>query len=153
MKKKIDIRNKKAWFEYEIIESFSAGIMLTGTEIKSIRDGKVSFTDSYCLFIENELWLIGTHISEYSHGNIYNHDPKRNRKLLLNKTEILRISRKIKEKGLTIIPLRVFTNEKGLAKLGIGIAKGKKLHDKREDMKEKDNKKELARISKEYWYI
>ena len=122
--------------------------MLTGTEIKSIRDGKVNFTDAYCFFIGHELWLKGLHISEYSYGSYNNHIPKRDRKLLLNKKELLKIKKKISEKGLTIIPTRMFVNERGIAKLAIAVARGKAKFDKRHDIKDRDNKRELDRYMK-----
>jgi SsrA-binding protein len=145
MQQNINIKNKKAGFEYELFDKFIAGIQLTGTEIKSIRGGRVSFVDSYCVFIENELWITGLHISEYLYGTYNNHDPKRNRKLLLNKIELKKIRRKVEEKGFTIVPLRCFINENNLAKIEISIARGKKSYDKREDIKIKDNKREITR--------
>ena len=146
--KDINIKNKKASFNYEFVDKYTAGIMLTGTEIKSIRDGKVNFTDAYCFFIGHELWLKGLHISEYSYGSYNNHIPKRDRKLLLNKKELLKIKKKISEKGLTIIPTRMFVNERGKAKLAIAIARGKAKFDKRHDIKDRDNKRELDRMMK-----
>jgi len=122
--------------------------MLTGTEVKSLREGKASFNDSYCIFNKGELWLKSFHISEYSHGTVNNHDPVRERKLLLNKRELKKLEAKIKEKGYTIIPLRLFFNEKNLAKLEIGLGKGKKLHDKRETIKQRDTERELKRYVK-----
>lgn len=145
MANQINIKNKKAWFEYFLLENFTAGIQLTGTEIKSLRDGKANLTDSYCLFVGEELFVKSLHISEYTFGTHYNHDPKRDRKLLLNKRELRKILTKTKEKGLTIIPTLLFINEKGLAKLDISIAKGKKLYDKRETLKTKDTKREIDR--------
>ena len=146
--KVINIKNKKASFNYEFIDKYTAGIMLTGTEIKSIRDGKVNFTDAYCFFIGYELWLKGLHISEYSHGSYNNHLPKRDRKLLLNKKELLKIKKKISEKGLTIIPTRMFVNDRGYAKLAIAVARGKAEYDKRHDIKDRDSKRELDRYMK-----
>ena len=148
MRKEINIKNKKASFNYEFIEKYTAGIVLTGTEIKSIRDGKVSFTDSYCFFAGNELWIKGLHISEYSYGSYNNHLPKRDRKLLLNKKELKKIQKKIQEKGLTIVPVRLFINERGYAKVVIAIARGKAKYDKRQDIKDRDNKRDLARLMK-----
>jgi len=142
MNKSFNIPNKKARFENEILEVYSAGILLTGTEIKSIRQGKVSFNDSYCFFAGNELFVRNLHISEYSHGNIYNHDPLRIRKLLLTARELRKLHSKVKEKGLTIIPLRIFSSERGFAKMEIALAKGKKLYDKRDSLREKQYKKE-----------
>src|SRR5690242_4449114 len=144
----MEIRNRQAFFEYHIDDKFTAGIILTGTEVKSLREGKASFNDSYCLFQKGELWIRSFHISEYSHGTINNHDPVRERKLLLNKRELKKLEAKIKEKGYTIIPLRLFFNEKNLAKLEIGLGKGKKLHDKRETIKQRDTERELKRYVK-----
>lgn len=148
MDKNIVIKNKKALFQFEILEKFSAGIVLTGTEIKSIRMGKASFVDSYCHFENNELWVKGLHIAEYDWGTYNNHDPKQERKLLLNRKELNRLQRRSQEKGLTIVALKLFTNEKGLAKLEIALAKGKQMHDKREDLKQKDAKREIDRFKK-----
>ena len=122
--------------------------MLTGTEVKSLREGKASFNDSYCIFQNGELYIRSFHISEYSHGTVNNHDPVRERKLLLNKRELKKLEAKIKEKGYTIIPLRLFFNEKNLAKLEIGLGKGKKLHDKRESIRQRDTERELKRYVK-----
>ena len=139
------IKNKQANFEYFIIEKYEAGIQLMGTEIKSIRAGKATITDGYCSFIGNELYLMNIHISEYSFGSFYNHAPKRERKLLLNKKELKKIQGKLKDVGMTIIPLAIVMNERGFAKVEIGIAKGKKMHDKRDTLKEKDAKIEMDR--------
>jgi SsrA-binding protein len=144
----INIRNKKAWHDYEFLERYTAGMQLTGTEIKSIRAGKASLVDAYCYFSENELWVKGMHISEYDFGNLNNHDPKRDRKLLLNRKELKKLAKNVKEKGLTIIALRIFLAENGYAKLEIALAKGKKEYDKREDLKKKDSKRELDRMMK-----
>jgi len=146
-KNAISIRNKRASFEYFLLEEFVAGMLLTGTEIKSIREGKANLTDAYCAFKSDELYVINMHVAEYKFGSIYNHEPKRDRKLLLNKRELRKIATKTKEKGLTLIPLQLFVNEKGLAKLKFAIAKGKKLYDKRETLKTKDNKREMDRAS------
>ena len=148
MSKEINIKNKKASFNYEFIDKYTAGIVLTGTEIKSIRDGKVNFSDAYCFFIEHELWLKGLHIAEYSYGSYNNHIPKRDRKLLLNKKELLKIKKKISEKGLTIVPVRMFLNERGYAKIVIAVARGKAKYDKRHDIKDRDNKRDLDRYMK-----
>lgn len=145
---KIVIKNKKAFFQYEILETFTAGIVLTGTEIKSIRDSKASMVDAFCKFINGELWLTGMHIAEYSHGTYNNHEPKRERKLLLNRNELRKLFRSSQEKGLTIVGLKLFVNSKGLAKVEIGLARGKKMHDKREDLKKKDSKREMDRLNK-----
>lgn len=144
----MEIKNRQAWFEYHIDDKYVAGMMLTGTEVKSLREGKASFNDSYCIFQKGELWIRSFHISEYSHGTVNNHDPIRERKLLLNKRELKKMQGKIKEKGYTIIPLRLFFNEKNLAKLEIGLAKGKKLHDKRETIKQRDTEREMKRYIK-----
>lgn len=141
----IRIRNKKAFFNYEIIDKYTAGIQLFGTEVKSIRNAKVSFTDSYCVFISNELWLRGIHISEYSFGSYNNHVPKRDRKLLLNQKELLKIRKKTVEKSLTIIPLNIFFSDSGFVKVEIGIARGKRQYDKRETLKQKDSKRDIDR--------
>ena len=123
-------------------------MVLLGTEVKSMREGKVSFNDGYCIVHKGELWLKSLHIAEYSHGNLNNHDPLRDRKLLLRKREIQKIESKLKEKGYTLIPLRIYFNEKGLAKMELGLAKGKKLHDKRESIKQKDVEREMKRYLK-----
>lgn len=144
----INIKNRKASFEYEFINKFIAGISLKGTEIKSIRNNKASISDAYCIFIDEILVVKNLHIAEYPNGGYLNHEPKRDRKLLLNKQEIHKISGKVKEKGNSIIPIRLFINEKGKAKLEIALAKGKKIYDKRYSIKEKDQKRELDRNSK-----
>ncbi len=141
----IVIKNKKAAFEYFLLEEFTAGIQLTGTEIKSIRTGKVSFVDSFCVFEGEELYVKGLHISEYSHGTHYNHDPKRDRKLLLTARELKKLATRVKEKGFTIVPVQLYINEKGLAKLDIALARGKHTFDKRETLKRKDIEREMER--------
>ncbi|MFV0520868.1 MAG: SsrA-binding protein SmpB [Mangrovibacterium sp.] len=142
----INIRNKRAYFEYEILDKYVAGIQLVGTEIKSIRSSKASIVESYCRFAkDDELYVINMNISEYDFGNINNHVARRDRKLLLHKKEMTKLQQKLKESGLTIIPLRMFINNRGLAKLEIGLAKGKKLHDKRESLKQKDAKRDMDR--------
>jgi len=151
MQAKINIRNKKARFEYEILDEYVAGIKLSGTEIKSIRQSKARITESFCEFSETgELFVINMFIEEYSHGNIYNHKAKSARKLLLNKRELKKLQKEIQNVGLTIIPLKLFMTEKGWAKLSIALCRGKKLHDKRETLKDKDSKRELARIKKDF---
>lgn len=140
-----EIKNRTAYYEYFIDDKYTAGIVLTGTEVKSLRTGKASFNDSYCIFQKGELWIKSFHIAEYSHGTINNHDPLRERKLLLSKRELKRLENKLKEQGYTIIPLRLFFNEKNIAKLEIGLAKGKKLHDKRETIKQRESDRELKR--------
>lgn len=144
----INIKNKKAFFEFEIIESFTAGIQLQGTEIKSIREGKAGLVDSYCQFFGGELYVKNMHIAEYFFGNLQNHEAKRERKLLLTKKELRKLDRKVRETGLTIVPLRLFLNEKGYAKIDIGLAKGKKIYDKRESLKEGDSKRDIDRAMK-----
>jgi SsrA-binding protein len=144
----MEIKNRSAYFEYYIDDKYIAGIVLTGTEVKSLRAGKASFNDSYCLFQKGELWIKSFHIAEYSHGTVNNHDPIRERKLLLNRRELKKLEAKIKEKGYTIVPLRLFFNEKNLAKVEIGLGKGKKLHDKRETIKQRDTERELKRYIK-----
>lgn len=144
----INIRNKKASFDYEFVDEYIAGIQLFGTEIKSIRAGKASLIDSHCFFIKGELWVKGMHIAEYKFGSFYNHIEKRERKLLLNKKELEKLERKTKETGLTIIPYRLFINQKGFAKLKIALAKGKKTYDKRESLKKQDHRREIDRLMK-----
>ncbi|HAX95337.1 MAG TPA: SsrA-binding protein [Prolixibacteraceae bacterium] len=144
----IFIKNKKAFFEYEIIESFTAGIVLLGTEIKSIRAGRANLTDSYCQFVSNEMYVRNLHISEYELGTCNNHIAKRDRKLLLQRRELQKWQKKVKESGLTIIPLKLFINDKGLAKIEIGLCKGKKVYDKRESIKQRDAGREMDRMMK-----
>lgn len=144
----INIRNKKAWHDYEILEKFVAGIQLVGTEIKSTRAGKVSLVDSYCHFYNGELFVKGMHIAEYKYGNIFNHIPSRERKLLLSKRELNKLEKNVREKGLTIIALRIFIAKSGYAKVEIALARGKKEFDKREDMKKKDTQRQLERFIK-----
>ncbi len=145
MENNIRIKNRKAYHEYFLLEKYVAGIQLTGTEIKSIRTGKVSLAEGYCTFKKKELFVINLHIAEYKFGTHYNHEPKRDRKLLLTKRELKKLTTKTKEKGFTIIPTVLFINEKGLAKLEIAVAKGKKLYDKRESLKTKDSKRDMDR--------
>jgi SsrA-binding protein len=141
----IKIKNKRISWEYFLIEKLVAGIVLTGTEIKSIRQGKANLADAFCYFEEGELFVRGMHISEYSYGTYNNHITKRDRKLLLNARELKKLHIKVKEKGMTIVPVVLFINEKGLAKLEIALAKGKHFYDKRESLKEKDTKREIDR--------
>lgn len=151
MQKNINIQNKKARFEYEILDTFIAGIQLTGTEIKSIRDSKARITESFCEFNEaGELFVINMFIEEYSFGSFYNHRAKSERKLLLNKKELKKLRKEVQNVGLTIIPLKLFITDKGWAKLQIALCKGKKLYDKRQVMKDRDQKKSLDRIKKSY---
>lgn len=151
MQKPVNIKNKKAKFEYEILDTYTAGIVLSGTEIKSIRDSKASIAESFCEFNDRgELFVINMTIQEYVYGNYYNHKPKAERKLLLNKRELKKLEKEVNIKGNAIIPLRLFVNEKGLAKLDIALGKGKKLFDKRDTIKDRDNKRNLDRIKKIY---
>ena len=151
MQKKINIQNTRARFEYELIEQYTAGLVLTGTEIKSIRLGKVTITDSFCEFNERgELFVINMNIQEYAWGTRYNHRPKAERKLLMNKRELRKLEKEVKNVGLTIVPLRVFITDKGYAKLVIALAKGKKLYDKRETIKDRENKRNLDRVKKAF---
>lgn len=142
----INIKNKKASFDYAFIETYTAGLVLTGTEIKSIRQGKASLVDTYCFFELDELWVKNMHIAHYLFGTFNNHDTKRDRKLLLTKKELVKLKRASMSPGYTIVPVRLFINEKGLAKLVIALAKGKKEYDKRESLKEKDDKRQMARM-------
>lgn len=144
----INIKNKRATFDYELLDTYTAGIVLTGTEIKSIRLGKASLVDTYCLFEKNELWVRNMHIAEYFYGTYNNHAARRDRKLLLNRNELRKLTRATKETGFTIIPTRLFINEKGLAKLVIAVAKGKKQYDKRQSLKEKEDKRDMDRMFK-----
>lgn len=151
MQKNINILNKKARFAYEILDKYTAGIVLTGTEIKSIRNSKASIAESFCEFNDKgELFAVNMTIEEYAFGNYYNHRPKAERKLLLNKRELKSLNKDVQQKGLAIVPLRLFINEKGFAKLEIVLAKGKKLYDKRDTIKDRDNKRNLDRIKKIY---
>lgn len=151
MQKNINIQNKKARFEFEILDKLVAGIQLTGTEIKSIRLSKARITESFCEFNERgELFVVNMYIEEYLYGHHYNHKPKSERRLLLNKRELKSLKKDVEAKGNTIVPLRLFINDNGFAKLEIALAKGKKTHDKREVIKDRDNKRDLARIKKNY---
>ena len=143
-----ELRNRQAYHEYFIDAKYEAGMVLLGTEVKSLRAGRASFNDSYCLIHKGEIWLKSLHIAEYSHGTVNNHDPLRDRKLLLEKREIKKIEAKLKEKGYTLVPLRIFFNDKNLAKIEIGLARGKKLYDKRESIKQKDVEREMKRYLK-----
>ena len=151
MKKSINILNKKARFSYDLLDTYTAGIVLTGTEIKSIRASKASIAESFCEFNDSgELFVINMTVQEYDHGNHFNHRPKAERKLLLNKKELRKLEKEVKNTGLTIIPTKLFINEKGFAKLKIALAKGKKLFDKRETIKDRENKRNLDRIKKNF---
>lgn len=150
MLKKLDIVNKRAKFEYEFLYTLEAGIMLQGTEIKSIRMGHINLNDSYCIIYEGQLYLDKLHISEYANGTYNNHEPRRRRKLLVKANELKKLHAKVKERGFTIIPYRVYINERGFAKVEIALARGKKSYDKRESLKEKDVKRDLERGGKDY---
>lgn len=145
----IIVKNKKALFEFSLLETFEAGIVLLGSEIKSIRAGKANLQEAFCLFDDGELFIRGLHIAEYTHGGYANHEPLRQRKLLLKRTELKKLQQKLKEKGLTIVPIKLYLNDKGLAKLEIALAKGKKLYDKREAIKARDIKKQLDSTRKQ----
>ncbi len=142
---KINIENRRARFDYQFLEQFTAGIVLQGTEIKSIREGKAGLSDSYCYFRGGELYIKNLHITEYSEASFKNHEPLRERKLLLSKTELRKLEGKLKDRGLTIIPVRLFLSDRGFAKVDIALAKGKKEFDKREDIKKKDAEREIGR--------
>lgn len=144
----IDLKNKRARFEFELLDDYLAGIVLTGTEIKSLRTGKGSIAESFCVFLNGELFIRNMYIAEYEQGSYNNHLPRRDRKLLLGKTELNKLEKKLKDKGLTIVPSVAFLNDKNLVKVKIHLAKGKKLHDKREVMKDKDTKREMDRAMK-----
>lgn len=144
----VNIKNKRATFDYELVETFTAGIVLTGTEIKSIRLGKASLVDTYCFFERGELWVKNMYVAEYFYGTYNNHNARRDRKLLLNKNELRKLSRLTKETGFTIIPIRLFISDKGLAKVVIAVAKGKKQYDKRQALKEKEDKRSMDRMFK-----
>ena len=141
-----EIRNRQAYYDYFIDDKYDAGMVLTGTEVKSLRSGRASFNDSYCYFHRGEMYIKSLHIAEYTHGTSSNHDPLRERKLLLNKKELRKIESKIKEKGVTVVPLRIFFSEKGIAKIEVGLGKGKKQYDKRETIKERDNQREMKKF-------
>ncbi len=150
-KNKINIKNKRARFDYEILDKYIAGIQLVGTEIKAIREGKANLSDSFCEFNDRgELFVVNMYINEYSHGTHYNHQPKRERKLLLNKKELKKLRREVDKNGMTIVPLRMFITEKGWAKLEIGLARGRKRYDKRQLLKERDIKRQLDQVRKAY---
>ena len=144
----MEIKNRSAYHEYFIEDKYDAGIVLAGTEVKSLREGRASFNDSYCFFHKGELWIKSLHITQYSHGTSNNHNPVQERKLLLHKKELRKLEAKTKEKGYAIVPLRIFFNDKGLAKLEIGLGKGKKLYDKRETIKQRDTERDLKRYLK-----
>ena len=147
-KSNIVIKNKRAGFDYEFISRYEAGIQLYGTEIKSIREGKAGLTDTYCTFINNELWIRSMHIAAYTFGTYSNHEVRRDRKLLLHRKELQKLRRETKESGLTIVPIKLFINGKGIAKLEIALARGKKSYDKRQTLKEKEDKRSIDRAMK-----
>jgi len=146
----VNIKNKRASFDYEFLDLYTCGIVLTGTEIKSIRQNKASLVDTYCIFIGGELWVKNMHIAEYFYGSYNNHQARRDRKLLLTKKELRKLQQTDKTAGLTIVPVRMFINEKGLCKVVIALAKGKKEYDKRDSLKEKDDRREMDRIMKKF---
>jgi SsrA-binding protein len=150
-KPSVSVDNRRARYEYEFIETYDAGIVLQGTEIKSIREGNVNLRDAYCVFKKGELYVRSLFIAEYKHGNQFNHEERRVRKLLLKRRELRKLEKKVKEKGFTIVPVRLYLNDRGLAKVRIALAQGKKVHDKRKSLKEKDLKREIARASRERW--
>jgi len=151
VKKNINIKNKKAKFEYELLDTYVAGIVLAGTEIKSIREGKASITQSFCEFNDKgELFVINMQVDEYSHASHFNHRPKAERKLLMQRRELKKLRKDVTTSGLTIVPLNLFINDRGLAKVRIALAKGKKLYDKRETIKDRDSKRNLARVKKSF---
>ncbi|MEX0996545.1 MAG: SsrA-binding protein SmpB [Flavobacteriaceae bacterium] len=150
LQKTINIKNRKAKFNYEFLDKFTAGIVLKGTEIKSIREGKASIAESFCEFQDGELFVINMNVEEYSHASHFNHAPKSERKLLLNKRELAKLHKEVRAGGLTIVPLNLFINDNGLAKLSIALAKGKKEYDKRDTIKERDTKRNLRRIKKSF---
>lgn len=151
LQKTVKIKNRKARFEYDILDKYVAGIVLRGTEIKAIREGKASIAESFCEFnSKSELFVINMTVQEYSHATHYNHSPKSERKLLLNRSELKKLEKQVKNSGLTIIPLLLFTNERGLAKMEVALCRGKKQYDKRETIKDRDNKRDLSRIKKTY---
>lgn len=150
LQKNVKIKNRKARFEYDIIDTYTSGIVLAGTEIKAIREGKASIAESFCEFHNSELFIINMTVQEYSHASHFNHNPKSERKLLLNRSELKKLEKEVKNSGLTIIPLVLFTNDKGLAKLEIALCRGKKEFDKRHSIKERESKRDLSRIKKAF---
>ena len=150
LKSNVNIKNRRATFDYEVLERYTAGIQLFGTEIKSIRESKASLVDTYCQFVGNELWVKQMHIAEYRFGSYANHEAKRDRKLLLNRKELNKLERSLQDRGLTVVGLRLFLSEKGYAKVVIGLARGRKAYDKREYLKENDAKREMDKAMKRY---
>ena len=149
-KSNVNIKNKRATFDYIISDTYTAGMVLTGTEIKSIRESRASLVDTYCTFINNELWVKNMHVAEYFYGSYNNHSTRRDRKLLLERKELRKLMQMAKVPGFTIVPVRLFINERGLAKMVIGVARGKREYDKRESLKERDDKREMDRIRRAY---
>ncbi|MES2679100.1 MAG: SsrA-binding protein SmpB [Bacteroidota bacterium] len=145
MSNTVNIENRRARFDYQFLETYTAGLVLKGTEIKSIREGKAGLADSYCFFKNDELYVRNFHITEYADASFYNHEPLRERKLLLNRQELNKLLKKVKDQGLTLVPIKLFINEKGFAKMNIALAKGKKAFDKRDDIKKKDLEREMNR--------
>jgi SsrA-binding protein len=145
-----EIKNRKAKFEYNFLQGFEAGVMLVGTEVKSLRKGDANLTDAYCHFVGNELYIKSLFIGEYDHGNIHNHETRRDRKLLLRKSELQKLQKKTTEKGLTIVPYKIFFSDRGFAKIEIFLAQGKKSYDKRQTIKNRDADRDLDRIKKSY---
>jgi len=150
IQKNVKIKNRKARFEYEILDKFIAGIVLAGTEIKAIREGKASIAESFCEFHNNELFVINMTVQEYSHASAFSHNPKSERKLLLNRNELKKLEKEVRNSGLTIVPLLLFTNDRGFAKMQIALCKGKKEYDKRDTIKDRDSKRNLSRIKKAF---
>jgi len=150
MKDPKEIVNRKAKFEYTFLQEYSAGIMLKGTEVKSLRVGNANLKDAYCLFKDGELYIKSLYIGEYDHGNIHNHEPRRDRKLLLRRTELKKLERRVTEKGLTVVPYKIFFSERGIAKIQVALSQGKKTFNKKETIKERDMKRELDRMKKNY---
>jgi SsrA-binding protein len=150
MSQQLNIKNKRAFFDFEIMDTYTAGLMLTGTEIKSIRNGKAHINEAFCQIKKGELFIINMYVDVYEFGSYLNHEPRRARKLLLNKREVKQIVKKITEKGLTVIPIKIFLSERGLAKIEVAVAKGKKTHDKRQSIKSKDIKRETDRVVRNY---
>ena len=149
-KSNVNIKNKRATFDYIISDTYTAGMVLTGTEIKSIRESRASLVDTYCTFINNELWVKNMHVAEYFYGSYNNHSTRRDRKLLLERKELRKLKQAVKNPGFTIVPMRLFINERGLAKLVIALARGKHEYDKRESIKERDDKREIDRLKRNY---
>ena len=147
-KRNIEIVNRRAKFEYHFLQSYEAGILLTGTEVKSIKSGNANLSDAYCLFMNGELYIKSLYIAEYSHGNVHNHETRRDRKLLLRRPELKKLDRRVREKGLTIVPHRIYISERGFIKIEIALAQGKRAYDKRESIKEKDVRRDLDRMKK-----